>query len=375
MKVVLVHDYLTKLGGAERVLSAITEIWPSAPIYTSFLNRRVVSSSTGLSKKDITATGLQKIPFRGALSKYLVPFIPSAFENLELSEFDVVVSSGYFAKGVLTQPNQLHVNYCNTPPRFLYHYGTETRVREATFGKLITAPLDHKLRIWDYCSAQRPDAIVANSETVAKRIEKFWQRKAKVIYPPVDLPQEYPSEDALKAKWKDQNGQFFLVIGRLEPYKNTKLVVEACNKLQKPLKVVGTGSELSAIKKMAGLTVDVLGRVPEEDLPLLYAGCKALVVAAEDEDFGLTPVEAMAYGKPVVALRSGGYTETVTGGKTGIFFESLSIQSLGSALEKLESFYCRPEDCLVRARDFSKEHFRKDFERFVEAVWKEKSQG
>ena len=371
MKVAIVHDYLTKLGGAERVLSAIAEIWPHAPIYTSVLDKTVVSASSIFADREIKATPLQNLPLKKELNKIIVPFLPFAFENLDLAEYDVVISSGYFAKGVLTKPHQLHVNYCNTPPRFLYHYGTETKVRDNAVGRLLIGPVDHKLRIWDYTSAHRPDLIVANSVTVAERIEKFWQRNARVIYPPVELPEEYPSEDALKARWKDQNGQFSLAIGRLEPYKNTKLIVETCNKLEKFLKVAGVGSELKELKKIAGPTVDVMGRVPEEDLPLLYAGCKALVVAAEEEDFGLTPVEAMAYGKPIIALRSGGYRETVVDSKTGIFFDELSVESLGTAMEKIDSFYCRPEDALSRAREFSKDRFQEQFKSLVESAWEE----
>ncbi len=353
-------------------MAAIADLWPHAPIYTSFFSKAAVSEEEVFSKRSLETTLLQKVPLRKHLSKFIVPFIPIAFEGIDLSQFDIVISSGYFAKGVLTRPHQLHINYCNTPPRFLYHYGTETRIRDATLGKLLTAPFDHKLRIWDYCSAQRPDFIVANSRTVSERIYKFWKRQAKVIYPPVAFPEEYPSEDALKARWKDQNGQFFLVLGRLEPYKNTELVVKVCNELRKPLKIAGTGSELSKLKKIAGPTVEVMGRVSEDDLPLLYGGCKALVVAAEDEDFGLTPVEAMSYGKPVIALRSGGYRETVHEDKTGIFFDELNASSLGNSLEKIESFYCRPEDCLARAREFSKDRFQDEFQVLVESLWEEK---
>lgn len=372
MKVALAHDYLTKLGGAERVLAAVAELWPNAPIYTSFLKKDIISGQPPFLKRAVKTTPLQKIPLCGKLGKFITPIIPTAFESFDFRDFDVVISSGYFAKGVLTQPHQLHINYCNTPPRFLYHYATETRVRDTSLGKLITAPLDHRLRIWDYCSARRPDFIIANSQTVSERISKFWQRTAKVIYPPVTLPENYPSKDALKSRWKDLNGKFFLMIGRLEPYKNTRLVVETCNNLREPLKVAGTGSQLSQLKKIAGPTVDIMGRVPEEDLPLLYGGCKAVVVAAEDEDFGLTPVEAMSYGKPVVALRSGGYRETVVDGKTGIFFNHLNTSLLETALEKVDTFFCRPEDCLARAREFSKGRFQDEIQSLVESLWEEK---
>ncbi len=366
MKVALVHDYLNRFGGAERVLSALADIWPHAPIYTSVLDDKVFESDPSLGERNIITSVLQKVPLWHDFSKLCTPLIPYVFEAMDLSGFDLVISVGYFAKSVLTKPGQQHINYCNTPPRFLYGYGTETRFRRSALGKFLSSPLDHRLRIWDFCSAQRPDYIVANSENVASRIVKFWRRRAKVIYPPVELPQEFPSSDELQARWKDLNSKFFLVVSRLEPYKNVDLVVQACNQLGKPLKVAGTGRELKRLRKIAGPSVDILGRVTEEELSLLYGGCKALVATASDEDFGLTPVEAMAYGKPVVAFKSGGFKETVIPGKTGIFFEELSVESLTEALQKSESLYCRVDDCLSQAKKFSKKKFKDNFKSFVE---------
>ncbi|MEA2020615.1 MAG: glycosyltransferase [Patescibacteria group bacterium] len=375
MNVALVHDYLNRFGGAERVLSALAEIWSDAPIYTSVADKSVLEADSALAEKDVRTSILQKLPFWNAFPKVGVPLVPYVFEVMDFSNFDLVISTGYFAKSVLSRPNQTHVNYCNTPPRFLYGYGTETGLRRSALGQLLVSPLDHRLRVWDFCSAQRPDYIVANSENVAQRVRKFWRRRAKVIYPPVELPKDFPSNDELRARWKDLNGKFFLVVSRLETYKNVELVVQACNQLKKPLKVAGVGSELKKLRRIAGPTVEILGRVAEEELSLLYGGCRALIVAAVDEDFGLTPVEAMAYGKPVVALKSGGFRETVIPGKTGIFFEEPSVDSLIEALQKIESFYCRVGDCLSQAKKFSKEKFKSTFSSFVEKEILQESHG
>jgi len=373
MKVALVHDYLTRFGGAERVVSALSGLWPDAPIYTSAYNPRLVENEKSfLGKIDIEASFLQKVPFKNSIFKLFVPILPLSFESFDLSRFDVVISSGYFSKGVITRPEQIHINYCHTPPRFLYNYPTETKVRDTFWGRFFVKPLDTKLRVWDYSSAHRPDFIVANSENVASRVEKFWRRDSRVIYPPVYLPEDHPSKDDLRSRWKVQTGKYFLAITRLEPYKNIDLAVKACNKLGLPLKVAGTGSEIKRLRKLSGPSVEILGRVPDQELPYLYAGARALIAPAEDEDFGITPVEAMAYGKPVIALRSGGFRETVQDGKTGLFFDEPTVAALVSALEKFDTFFCRPKDCISRAREFSKERFQEEFKSFVESSWKKR---
>ena len=368
MKVVLVHDYLTRFGGAERVLAALAEIWPEAPVFTS-----VVAGKTRPFRKDGSfpkvsrpkTSVLQRFPKTLRTSKLVVPFYSLIFENLDLSGFDVIISSGYFSKGVLTTPEQLHINYCHTVPRFLYGYPTETRIRQSLWGKIVTAPVDHKLRIWDFYSAQRPDFIVANSKTVAARIKKFWRCDSTVIYPPVEAARQRDSGTAGQLS-SSRRADYFLVVSRLEPYKNVDLAVRACNELELSLKVVGEGSEERRLRRLAGPTVEVLGRVSEAGLAALYSGCRALIATAQDEDFGIAPVEAMAYGKPVIALRSGGVIETVVEGKTGLFFNGPTVDSLKQNLQRFETFFYRPEDCLAQARKFSKERFKREFREFVE---------
>ena len=436
MRIALVHDYLTRFGGAERVLAALAEIWPEAEIFTSYYaapTRTTAAGETLRVEKEnpkgwgmrrlgnystVRTSFLQKLPLNAKRLKFATPILPLVFESFDLSGFDVVISSGYFAKAVLTTPEQLHINYCHTPPRFLYGYSTESRIRESRWGKFVTTPIDHLLRIWDFYSAQRPDYIVANSQTVAARIKKFWGRKATVIYPPAAVGrlgsravrQSGNRGSCQTAKLSNCQTDYFLVVSRLEPYKNTNLAVEACNKLGLPLKVVGEGSERknledlatrpfqadpplagepinrvrsASAKASAGLTqtqrvghggrleptVEFLGQVSDEELARLYVKCRALIFTVQDEDFGITPVEAMSHGKPVIALRSGGVVETVIGGKTGLFFDEPTVDSLSQALQRFETFFYRPEDCLVQARKFSKERFQKEFREFVEEKW------
>jgi len=379
MKIALVHDYLTRFGGAERVLAALAEIWPDAPVFTSVFDESINIQQLTINNSDINTSFLQKLPLNTRRLKFAVPILPLVFESFDLSDFDVVISSGYFAKAVLTTPEQLHINYCHTPPRFLYGYATETRFRDGRFGRLVTTPIDHLLRIWDLYSAQRPDYIVANSKTVAARVKKFWRRESTVIYPPVEMPRRRDTEISryqggiTDYGLRITNNDYFLIVSRLEPYKNINLAVEACNKLGLPLRVVGEGSERKNLEKLAGETVEILGRVSDEDLVKLYANCRAFISTAQDEDFGIVPVEAMGYGKPVIALWSGGYREMVIDPSmglgqpaTGLFFDKPTVESLSRALQRFEAFFYRPEDCFAQAQKFSKGRFQEEFKEFVE---------
>lgn len=376
MKAALVHDYLTRFGGAERVLATLAEMWPEAPIFTSLVEGEV-GDRFGAGR----VHSQLRIPPR--LLKMAVPILPWVFENLDLSGFDVVISSGYFAKAVLTTPEQLHINYCHTVPRFLYGLPTETRLREHWWGRWLTAPVDRRLKTWDFYSAQRPDLIVANSQTVAARVKKFWQRDATVIYPPVDLPEGRTlrisgSVPSPTTNYKLPPTSYFLVVSRLEPYKNVSLAIQVCNELNLPLKVVGSGSELCRLRRLAGPTVEILGAVPDQKLAELYAGCRAVVFPAQDEDFGIVPVEAMGYGKPVIALRSGGVTETVVANQTGVFFDQATAVDLKVVLQSFlandyfRSDACR-QACLNQAAKFSKENFQKEFRDLVEVQWRPRS--
>ncbi len=388
MKVALVHDYLTEYGGAERVLEAIHEIWPHAPVYTSIYDNTSALHSAEVfdGKWDIRVSALQKFPFVRWLSKQYTFFYPLVFEHFDLSEYDVIISDGtIWSKGVLTTPEQLHIHYCHTPARFLYHYPAESSRRDVWYYRPVVRMLDHYLRVWDFESAQRPDFIVANSKTVAERVRKFWRREAEVIYPPVSVGQrsaadssEPRSDEGLRARLFSSADAYFLVVSRLSAYKNVHLAIETCNKLNLPLVIVGTGREEERLKAMAclpagrpGENVKFMNFVKDSELSKLYKHCRALIFPTSDEDFGIVPVEAMAHGKPVIALRSGGVQETVVEGKTGIFFNDPTVASLTAAIQQFNNLTIRPEDCVAQAAKFSKGRFQEEFRAFVESKWRE----
>ncbi|MBU4285257.1 glycosyltransferase [Patescibacteria group bacterium] len=415
MKVALVHDYLTEYGGAERVLEAIHEIWPEAPVFTSLFDENVIAGlvpalNLGDHKGrnyrwDIRPSRMQKFPFVRWLSKQYTFFYPLVFEHFDLREYDVIISDGtIWSKGVLTTPEQLHIHYCHTPARFLYHYGAESSRRDVWYYRPVVKILDHYLRIWDFESAQRPDFIIANSKTVGERVRKFWRREATVIYPPVSLVSEQLRKLSESERQKNQSvrnsdtsdaptfrrsdapsysefsgNPYFLVVSRLSAYKNIDLAIEACNKLNLPLVIVGTGREEERLKALAGKNIKFMDFVEDQELSKLYKACKALIFPVSDEDFGIVPVEAMSFGKPVIALRSGGVQETVVEGKTGVFFDQPTVESLVAAIERFEGGLKGvkgvKEDCVARAKGFSKERFQQQFREFVENKWKERFKG
>ncbi len=366
MKIALVHDYLKEYGGAERVLEALHEIWPKAPIYTTvFIPRFLGPHRKRVEKWNVKPSFLQYIPMKG---KLLSPFRfigPLIFKSMNLKEYDVVIVS---AAGTYTSPNfinvgpkTLHVCYYHTPPRYLYGYPTAASWQDAWWKKglyvLGKIPM-HFLRMADFKAAQRPDFVLANSKEVAARIEKFYRRKAKVIYPPVDIPKKL-----IKPKKKN----YYLAGGRLARPKRVDLAVKACTELELPLKVFGKnfagyGDEL---RKMAGPTVEFMGEVTDKKKWELMAGAKAYIFPAELEDFGITPVESMAAGTSVIAFRSGGVMETVIDGKTGVFFDEASTVSLIKGIKKFEKSNIKSEDCLKQAKKFSTERFKKEMETFI----------
>jgi glycosyltransferase involved in cell wall biosynthesis len=294
------------------------------------------------------------------ISPYRI-FAPLFFEGFDFSEFEVVISSTniYFAKGIIARPETTHFCYCHTPPRYLYGYQTLDPWQKVWWKLVSGSVANHFLRIYDYLAAQRVDYFIANSKNTAQRIEKFYRRKTEVIYPPVNIKEIRSSPVKIPSRG------YFLFVSRLCGPKHPELAVEACNQLRLALKVVGTGPGKEAIKKLAGPTVEVLGEVKDKKLWELYRGCKALIWPAEDEDFGIVPVEAMAAGRPVLALRSGGVTESVIEGKTGEFFERLTVDCLSQVLKRFDESRYKNQDCRKHAEKFSKERFKKEIQSFV----------
>ncbi len=367
MKVALVHDYLKEYGGAERVLEALHEIFPKAPLYTAYLDFQSLGENAKRFKGwDIRTSWFQKFPLAGKLLSPFRLFAPMCFESFDLSEYDLVISScnTYFAKAVITKPEALHISYIHTPPRYLYGYTTSFNYKKHWWTRILGELINHKLRIYDFETSQRPDILVANSKNVAQRIKKFYRRDSVVIYPPVSLREALRTGPPVKR-------EYFLVVSRLVRGKGVDVVVEACSKLGLPLKVVGTGPELAPLRQgFAGYkNIEFLGQVDDNKLADLYAQAKALIVASEDEDFGITSVEAQASGIPVLAPASGGYLETVIDNKTGVLYGGVGIvnvQSLIDALERFDGTKFNAEDCRKNAEQFSKARFKKEILELIE---------
>ena len=346
MKIALVHDYLAQAGGAERVALAFHALFPDAPLYTSVYDPQ--STLAEFSAMDVRTSFLQRWPFSSRrFHKLALPCYPAAFERFDFQGYDLVLSSSSsFAKGVLTPPDTCHVCYCHTPARFLWRPQEGLRESQTSaFRETLLGPIMARLRSWDVESAQRVDYFVANSYNVARRIRKFYRREvAAVVYPPVETAKFRPAGPA-------EIGSHFLIVSRLINYKRIDLAIDACNQLQAPLRIIGIGPDLPALKRMAGPTVEFLGRRSDSEVAWELARCKALIFPGE-EDFGITPVECMASGRPVVAYGAGGALETVLEGKTGLFFREQTADSLAAALEVARNLEFCPEDMLAHAFSF-----------------------
>ncbi|OGY28352.1 MAG: hypothetical protein A3A61_02225 [Candidatus Woykebacteria bacterium RIFCSPLOWO2_01_FULL_43_14] len=364
MKVAIVHDYLNQYGGAERVLEALHELWPDAPVYTSMYDRKLMKSygfdDTGW---DIRASFMQKIPMRASLPRsYLTFLYPQAFASFDLRGYDVIISSSSYASKNITKPSgSIHICYCHTPPRFLYGFDQETTLADMTWWeKLASRVFIPYLRSLDQQAAQAVDFFIANSVVVQKRIKMIYKKDALVIYPPVDT-QRFEKKQQLS---KEIDKPYFLVISRLGEYKRVDLVIEAFNKLGTPLKVIGTGPRLSHLKSLAQANIEFLGRLSDEETTAYLQNAEALIFPTE-EDFGITPVEALAAGKAVIAYKGGGALETLDQ-KTALFFSPQTAQALVEAVKNFDPSLYNPYTSKKRASKFSRELFKTSLRKFVE---------
>jgi len=372
-RVALVHDYLNEFGGAERVLLALSEIWPEAPIYTAFYAKHS-SAWERFSGRDIRVSWFHCLPFHEQLASPLRFVAPLIWNSFDFSDYDLVLSSAnwFITKGLKKRPNAIEICYCHTPPRYLYGYPTSVEWRRYWPVRIYGEIIAHFLRLYDFGAAQRVDHFVANSKNVAKRIEKFYRREAVVIYPPVEINSKFEISAKRTDRRNSKLGNYYLVVSRIVGGKGLELAVEAANRLGITLKIVGKsagwGSAGTRLRQMAGRTVEFLGEVTDERLAKLYAGARAFLATAEDEDFGITPVEAMACGTPVVAFRGGGYPESVVEGKTGVFFDDYSVDGLVTAIKKFEvrSSEFKKSVILKQAERFSKERFKREIVEFVQ---------
>jgi glycosyltransferase involved in cell wall biosynthesis len=357
MRIALVHDYLVQYGGAERVLECFCELWPEAPIYTLVHNPSAMHGK--FSDKKIKTSFIQKFPFAPKRHRIFPQFMPMAIESFDFSPYDVVLSdSSSYAKGIITGSETLHICYMHTPMRYAWddcHKYTQDFYFPSAIKKLVPLAMNF-IRVLDRSSADRPDKIIANSNFVRKRIKKYYRRDAEVIHPPAETKKFFLSQ-------KQEN--YFLMVGRLINYKRFDIAIEAFNKLKIPLKIIGRGPELKRLRKKAGPNIEFLGRVPDEELAKCYSKCQAFIFPQE-EDFGIVAVEAMASGRPVIAYRGGDIPEHLQEGKTGIFIEKQTPESIVEAVRKFDSGDYDPDYIRQSVLGFDKEIFKSRIERYVE---------
>jgi len=392
MKIALVHDYLREYGGAERVVEALHEMWPTAPIYTSFVDWENLGNQGYRFKNwDIRTSWVQRY---WLIKKFISPLrflAPKIWESFDLSSYDVVISSsGWFmCRGVALNRSKtrlletheshetshasqarpakrgdqaIHICYIHHPPRNLYGYPTGSDLQKYWPVRVYATIINFFLRHYDFETAQKVDYFVANSKETARRVKKFYRRESTVIYPPITQGSSLRTQGtSLRSR------SYFLSVGRLTYSKRVDLAIVACNKLKLPLKIVGTGKEETYLRSIAGPTVKFLGSVSDDELARLYEGAKALIFCALDEDFGMVPVEAMAHGTPVIVLAQGGVLETVIDGKTGVLFKNPKVEDLNRAIKRFNSVRRTwSEDCYTQAERFGKERFKKELRAFVD---------
>jgi glycosyltransferase involved in cell wall biosynthesis len=360
LRIAIVQDYIKEFGGAESVLESLSEIFPNAPIYTTLYKPQFLGPHRDRLQKKwenrVHQSFFQYIPFAHKIISPLRLLSPLAFKSFDFSDFDIIITSatGAYFPNLINKKNAKLICYCHTPPRYLYGLPT---ARNFTKNKIIYALiqfLNHFLRIVDFKSAQNVDQFIANSQTTADRIKKFYRRDAIVINPPVDLPKT----SIHKSKIINPKS-YFLAGGRLARAKRYDIAIQACNQLNLKLKIFGRdfANFADELKAMAGPTIEFLGEIDQAQKAKLYSEAQAFIFCSDNEDFGIVPVESMAYGCPVIAYKSGGVTETIIEGKTGIFFDELTGKSCAAAIKKFQQSRFNSADCLRRASQFSQEVF------------------
>lgn len=356
MNVALVHDHLNQIGGAEKVLSEFHSLYPQAPVYTLLYDRRALGSE--FDGWDVRTSFVEKLPGGHRFFKWYLWLMPTAVEQFDLSPYDVVVSSASaLVKGILVKPATTHICYCHTPTRYLWS-DTLQYTSELPHSKLVKSLLPivlTRIRQWDYVAAQRVDHFVANSKFVAKRIAKYYRREADVIYPPVS-PEHFVAPQ--------EPEDYFLVVSRLRPYKRVDLAIRAFNKLGIPLKIIGSGEQESELKAMAKPNITFMGQLSEQEKIYQLARCRALIYPQE-EDFGITAVEAMAAGRPVIAYGAGGALETIQDGVTGKLFREQSWEALADAVIRFRYQTFDPLAIQTYARQFSRPWFAEAWQQYV----------
>lgn len=364
MKVALVHDFFTQWGGGERVLKTFSEIYPDAPIYLIAKDQKLVDEF--LPSKTVIPSFLQDWPGMPGAFKYYLALMPRAIESFDFGGFDVVLSdSSAYAKGAITKPPTKHVCYLHTPTRYLTsdkeEYIATAPIPFPVLGRPVVKAIIKGLQKWDLQASKRPDFLIANSHYIAERTKKYYGRTPEaVIFPPVDTE---------KFKIADQIGDYWLVLGRNEPYKRTDLAIKAANELKLKLKVVGGGTKIEELQSIAGPTAEFLGRVSDSQLADLYSHSIGLIFPPK-EDAGMTPLEAMASGRPVVAYGEGGARESVKPGITGEFFVEQTVESLVAVLKNFDHQKYNPQTIRHHAMQFDVTRFKQKIQDIVNSQLK-----
>ncbi len=366
MKIALVHPWLTNMGGAERLLLELHNLYPNAPIYTSVYDP---ANMPEFAKLDVRTTYLQKLPFWRFKQQVWSPLRPGAFKRLDLSEFDVVISVDTAeAKNVRVRPGALHICYCNTPIRYYWSHYEEYK-NDPGFGalnpliRLIMPPVTALLKRIDYRAAQRVDYFISNSSEIERRVQTYYNRPSAVINPPVSTASMQPSKLG-----KPRSG--FVIASRQTTYKRVDLAIAACSLINAPLTVIGDGTEHEKLKAMAGPTIRLLGRV-DEGTKIAELHKAAAFIFPTEEDFGIAPIEAIAAGCPVVAYAKGGVVDWMIEGKTGLTFDEQTPEALAEVLRQFKPEDYDEEFLIKHAEKFRPERFRDEIKAFVDQAWSE----
>jgi len=365
MKTALVHDWLNQIGGAEDVLESLVSLYPASPIYTSlYWSEKMPAHWRAW---DIRTSFINRLPWAQKRQQLYFPWYPMAFEQFDFSSYDLVLSNkSGFCHGVITGPETLHICYCLTPTRYVWRY--QQYAEQEGLGRLpraIMPPFLKGLRQWDRLAADRVDHFVAISQTVRQRIAKHYRRDSTIIFPPVDTARFAPS-----AKIED----YYLIVGRLVPYRRIDILIEAFNRMARPLLIAGSGRDRERLESLAGPTIQFLGRVPDAELPDLMARCRAFMWPG-DEDFGISPIQAMAAGRPVIAYASGGALETVIPGQTGALFTEQTAEAIIEAVEQFDPQSLAPADLASFAAQFDTAVFERKLQDFVAQKQEEHAAG
>jgi glycosyltransferase involved in cell wall biosynthesis len=358
MKIAVVHDYFTQLGGAEKVAEQLYRMLPDPSLFATVAFRKCMPA--GISNVPIQTSWMQKLP--GIEKYYRLYFLlyPFAVNDLDLSSYELVLSSSSgYAKGVTTSRDAVHVCYCHTPMRWAWNFDSYSERESFGFSQRTLLPmLISGLQRWDRDASRQPDHFVANSKVVAERIRRIYGRSAEVIHPPIDVD---------RFRFSEERGDYYVVLSRLVSYKRIDLAVRACSEFKKKLIVLGDGPDRKSLEAVAGPTVQFLGRVSDADAERIVARCKALLFPGE-EDFGMVPLEVAAAGRPTIAFRAGGALETIIENCTGLFFDQQTPESLGDAMERFELHQWSPDVLRNHSEQFGVDVFRDRFAVFLRRI-------